>query len=70
MVFTKIKLFSDRVFAGFTSFTLAIFATLDSSYPAATSILVGAFATRTRIRKVFRLGDNNIRNYYIFFSQK
>ena len=32
MMFTKIKLFSDRVFAGFTSFTLG---TLDPSYPAA-----------------------------------
>ena len=33
MMFTKL---SDRVFAGFTYFTLAVFATLDSSYPAAT----------------------------------
>ena len=35
MMFTKSKLFRDRVFAGFTSFILAVFATLDSSYPAA-----------------------------------
>ena len=53
------KSFSDRDFARFTFFTLAVFATLDSSYPAATSILVAAFATCTSIRKVFRLGDNN-----------
>ena len=36
MMLTKIKLFGDRVIAGFTSFSLAVFATLDSSPPAAT----------------------------------
>ena len=36
MMFTKIKLFSGTVFARFTSFTLAVFAKLDSSYPAVT----------------------------------
>ena len=41
MMSTKIKLFNDRVFAGFTSFTLAVFATLDSIYPAATYISCG-----------------------------
>ena len=56
MMSTKIKLFNDRVFAGFTSFTLAVFATLDSIYPAATYILVGTFTTCTRIKEVFRLG--------------
>ena len=33
MMFSKIN---DRAFAQFTSFILAVFATLDSSYPAAT----------------------------------
>ena len=51
------ELFGGGVFTGIPSLMFVLLAALDLSYPAATSILVGTFATYARIRGVggFRL---------------
>ena len=53
------------VFTGITSLNFAVLAALDSSYPAATSTLVGAFAAHVKIWQAFRFRDyyQYIRNY-------
>ena len=51
--------FSDGVFTVITSLALAIFATLDPSYPATAHILASTLATSAGIWQTFRLGENN-----------
>ena len=60
------ELFGNEVFTVITSLIFAGLATLDPSYPAATSILVGKFAPCARIRQAFWFGDHYIRNYISF----
>ena len=62
------ELFGDGVLQESLSLHMQ-FATFDPSYPAATSILVGAFAARARIQQAFRFGHHYTKNYCFPFSQ-